>query len=658
MGKKYISQVNNENFVFPNYKISEYDIDINHDLKENSVSGYTSGFTASFSGSSINVSFYYNWLLNGAEPYINTEGDLAILSVHMMTNTKKYHKPWICVYNLDSDTTTLTGSTGTASFTVTPQMVDQGSFSGGTYYFEVRFIGHRAVFPITQSLSIIPPTSTPTPTPTLTPTPTVTNTPTPTPTSFVPFSDITSDPKASAGEACSSIMFNPDPTVGNGTTFCNSTTLTNPSYGSLPTGTYYIHYNFQYVQVSLTNGDNTVAVTSACASCPTSTPTPTPTVTPTPTPVVYTFSLGYNASDSYAACLDYSSSPTNYYSYNPTFVNGTILYTNNGNPLTGNAPTGYYSDGSSVGYVPGDSGVVNGIAPCATNTPTPTPTPIYQGVAIYTGATFANSGLACANGSPPTSTLYVSITELPLGDGDRLYTNTSLTTNFVGNDQYYRIFINPSFYVATISAAGYISNFTNCSVVPTFTPTPTPTVTPTPTPTPFQTTFSGYVSLVDGPTACAGGEYATVNVTVQGTSLCNLTKVLGLSSTTYGNVYADMTNDDTFYVTDGTDWREFTRDGSAQTGTAQTACTSCSNPPTPTPIPTSTPTPAAYDVYERCDLTAIYYVDYSAGNLSNVTINGACCSRIAQNVDDAYILSNYPSAIYFGSFTNATCPCN
>jgi len=182
MSRKYISQVNNENFVFPNYKISEYDIDINHDLKENSVSGYTSGFTATITGGSINVSFYYNWLLNGAEPYINTEGDLAILSVHMMTNTNKYYRPWICVYHLDDNTTTLTGLTGTASFTVTPQMVNQGSFTQGTYYFEIRFIGHRAIFPVSQPVSIIPPTSTPTPTPTLTPTPTPTPTGTPTPT--------------------------------------------------------------------------------------------------------------------------------------------------------------------------------------------------------------------------------------------------------------------------------------------------------------------------------------------------------------------------------------------------------------------------------------------------------------------------------------------
>ena len=112
------------------------------------------------------------------------------------------------------------------------------------------------------------------------------------------------------------------------------------------------------------------------------------------------------------------------------------------------------------------------------------------------------------------------------------------------------------------------------------------------------------MSLIDGPNACSGGEFEEVNITVQGTSLCNLTKIKGLSSTTYGNVYAEMINNDPFWVSDGTDEREFMRDGSAQTGTAQTSCTSCSNPPTPTPTPippTPTPIPpASYTQYVGC----------------------------------------------------------
>jgi Fe-S cluster biogenesis protein NfuA len=131
---------------------------------------------------------------------------------------------------------------------------------------------------LTQTISSTP-TLTQTLTQTFTSTPT--NTPTITP---VYFSDITSDPEASGSEACTSVFFNPDPTVGNGSTFCNSTTLTNPSYGQLATGTYYISYGGQFVQVSITNGNNTAVVTSACSTCPTPTPTPTQTLTRTLTP--------------------------------------------------------------------------------------------------------------------------------------------------------------------------------------------------------------------------------------------------------------------------------------------------------------------------------------------------------------------------------------
>jgi hypothetical protein len=131
--------------------------------------------------------------------------------------------------------------------------------------------------------------ATPTPTASVTPTKTSTGTPTQTPTqtptpSPVYFSDITSDPKASGSEACTSIFFNPDPTVGNQSTFCSSTTLTNPSYGAFATGTYYISYGGYYVQVYITNGNNTASVTSSCTVCPTPTSTPTNTPTQTNTP--------------------------------------------------------------------------------------------------------------------------------------------------------------------------------------------------------------------------------------------------------------------------------------------------------------------------------------------------------------------------------------
>jgi hypothetical protein len=178
MSKKYISQINNTNFVYPNYKLAEYDIEIIHELKENSVSGTTSGFDMSYSAGEISISFTYQWYLNSAEPFISNDGKLNILSLHIMTNDKKYFKPWICVGLIQDNNTSLTYKTDTQNFVVTPQMVGQTSFTNGTYFAEIRMMGHRAVFPLNYSDTVSGITVTPTPTPTVTPT----NTPTPTPT--------------------------------------------------------------------------------------------------------------------------------------------------------------------------------------------------------------------------------------------------------------------------------------------------------------------------------------------------------------------------------------------------------------------------------------------------------------------------------------------
>jgi len=183
MSKKYISQINNSNFVYPNNKLAEYDVEIIHELKENSVSGTTSGFDMSYNSGTgnISISFTYQWYLNSAEPFISNDNKLNILSLHLMTNDKKYFKPWICVGLIQDNNTALSYKTDTQNFVVTPAMVGQASFTDGTYFAEIRMMGHRAVFPLNYS-DVISGIATPTPTPTNTPTHTPTPTPTPTPT--------------------------------------------------------------------------------------------------------------------------------------------------------------------------------------------------------------------------------------------------------------------------------------------------------------------------------------------------------------------------------------------------------------------------------------------------------------------------------------------
>jgi hypothetical protein len=201
MSKKYIAQVNSTNFVYPNNTLVEYDVDIIHDINNNSVSGTTSGFSAAYNSGTgnIGVSFTYIWNKNGADPYIDESNLLHVLSVHMTEPSKEYYKPWRMVSGVTTSTITATTKTDTFTFIVTPSMMGVNSFSNGVYNFEIRFIGKRAIYPLCYSTSIVLPSPTPTPTvtptttPGLSPSPTPTPTPTPSATSGVTYDYYTAD---------------------------------------------------------------------------------------------------------------------------------------------------------------------------------------------------------------------------------------------------------------------------------------------------------------------------------------------------------------------------------------------------------------------------------------------------------------------------------
>jgi hypothetical protein len=179
MSRKYIRQQILQDFVFPNNEVSQYDVDnIVHDLNENSVDGSITTFSAStFSSTGLTISYNMTWNLNGAERWIRNFNTLGLWSVHMLAPSQDYYKPWRLV---DSATTSLLSATIlnlAGSFSVTPSQMGLTGFTDGIYYFEVRFIGHRSVYPVCVNLDLVVPTATPTPTPT----PTLTPTPTPTP---------------------------------------------------------------------------------------------------------------------------------------------------------------------------------------------------------------------------------------------------------------------------------------------------------------------------------------------------------------------------------------------------------------------------------------------------------------------------------------------
>lgn len=188
MSKKYISEIQNDNFIFPNNDPWEYGVEIIHDINDYSVTGSVTNFVMITTGTSVNITFDYAWARNNAESFITDSDLLSVLSVHMMEPTTQYYKPWRLVGNVTNPTTYLSNVTGSASFTITPEQMGVSALTNGLYNFEIRFIGHRAIFPVCISANLATfPTPTPTPTPppfTPTPTPTPTATPTPTPNIF------------------------------------------------------------------------------------------------------------------------------------------------------------------------------------------------------------------------------------------------------------------------------------------------------------------------------------------------------------------------------------------------------------------------------------------------------------------------------------------
>jgi hypothetical protein len=522
MSRKYIKQQIYQDFVYPNNDVAQYDVnDVVHDINNNCVTGEITSFSySSYNATGITFTVNASFDLNGAEQVILESGQRSIMSIHMMAEGQDYFKPWRMVANY-------TGTTGSSvntivnTFTVLPAQLGLASFSQGTYYFEFRFLGKRCVLPVGMSLNITAATPTPTPTSSITPTPTPTSTPggvTPTPTP-------TSTPTATPGGVT------PTPT---------------------PTST--------------------------------ATNTPTPTGTPTPTPTTGTKSLEIYARDiaGSRATLVLFYSKNGGSNINIPGATGvqlpgtcTFIYT-----ITGLATSDSIVFGTSVSAVmngngsssscPFSSGVdttytyvidapstqqvgitIDSSVP-VTPTPTPTTAPSPVGIGIYTGATFGNSGLACADTNYPNGTVYIPNGDT-LSNGDILYVDTTLFTQFTGNDNYYRLYSSPNFYAATISSLGYVSNLTNCSSIPTPTPTPTNTPTPSPTPPPVFLVEFTITRGTAGSSGTACSNYPTTNAY----TVYNAGGYLSEGDT----VYADALGDTVFaggsgaglYYSDGTE---------------------------------------------------------------------------------------------------------
>jgi hypothetical protein len=152
----YKPQIENQNFVYPNFDLAEYDVDIIHVPNDNSVSGVVTSFSATtVSSSSITVRTTNTWTRNGAEGFIRNNGALQIYTLHVMAAGQNYYKPWRLIGSqstLTTGSTTFTSTNRDATFT--PADLGLTTFVSGNYYFEFRFVGATSVFPVCRTLNI------------------------------------------------------------------------------------------------------------------------------------------------------------------------------------------------------------------------------------------------------------------------------------------------------------------------------------------------------------------------------------------------------------------------------------------------------------------------------------------------------------------------
>jgi len=203
------------------------------------------------------------------------------------------------------------------------------------------------------------------------------------------------------------------------------------------------------------------------------------TTTTTTTGCVTTNSLRYSSTQ-YTACSA-SESPVDMNNLN--LATSTKLYIHNSSCLV-TAANGYYSDGTIVRYW--DSGVETlGVAancavvppdpPVSTTTTTPSPTTTttttpYSGpvwFCLKNDSTYSTNLLACAG--PSGSDYLYSKTDLTTSPV--LYTDTNMSTPFVGNGDFYKLQFLTSFYAARISNVGQVSDLYSCPATTTTTTT-------------------------------------------------------------------------------------------------------------------------------------------------------------------------------------------
>jgi hypothetical protein len=164
MGRQYITNQQDINYIYPNNVINQYDAEIVHDINNNCVTGTVTNFAgSSFSATGLTITFDYTWNLNGAERMLNAaNSQTMVLSLHGMNTSNNiygtsqgYFNPWRMLFHVTGTTTTNTQSGSVNTGVLTPAMFGLATFPTPNtgFEFEIRMISRNCVLPICQTIS-------------------------------------------------------------------------------------------------------------------------------------------------------------------------------------------------------------------------------------------------------------------------------------------------------------------------------------------------------------------------------------------------------------------------------------------------------------------------------------------------------------------------
>ena len=271
--------------------------------------------------------------------------------------------------------------------------------------------------------------------------------------------------------------------------------------------------------------------------------------------------------------------------------------------------------------------------PTPTISPTPTPSPVLFSFAVTAYDSVKND--VCF--IPVVTTVYTDefTSWANITSGDRIYTDSGLTTEIYGGNNFYGMndgLTGTTTYTFRYSTGFGVDQVDNCGSSPT--PTPTQTPTPTPTPNAFNFIITAYDSIQG--TACGNA----LSQSVYTYDFNNFSEIVSSdriysdeAATTEiygGNNYYGMsdsvsgsTTDYYFRYSTG-----FGVDAKGSCGTPTPTPTPTTSPtPTPTPTPTISPTPTP------TNLTANWFT----GNVEGTggATAGAACGAL---VRDYYVI--------------------